>query len=262
MLPAIDITTDYHVHTRLCHHASGEMEEYVQSALEKGLHKIIFLEHFEIGITYFESTWLSSDDFVYYQDEGERLQHKYKNDIDVGIGVEVGYNPAYVEDTLSFLDTYDWDWVGLSYHFLKSESDGYDANLVSRRKVNIETLDRIGTDKVVSLYLQTLIEAADAIPANMVCHLDAVLRHHPYISFSPQHHNLFKMLLKKMAKNNLSLEVNTSGFPIRGEPFPMISLLKEAVNLGIRLVPGSDAHRPADVGRHFDKLPSLQGNIV
>lgn len=251
----IDLNTDYHVHTRLCHHASGEMEEYVQAAVEKGLKRIIFLEHFEIGITYFETTWLSRDDFVFYQTEGHRLREKYQQDIEVGIGVEVGYNQDHVEETLSFLKTFDWDWIGLSYHFLKSE--GFYANLVSRRQINLDALGKIGVDKVITIYLQTLLQAAEHIPANMLCHLDAVLRHHPEISFSSQHHALFRELLEKMAKKKLALEVNTSGFPIRGEPFPSLTVLKEAVDLGVPLVPGSDAHRPSDVGRHFDELANL-----
>jgi histidinol-phosphatase (PHP family) len=252
----IDITTDHHVHTRLCHHASGEMEEYVQAAIEKGLNRIIFLEHFEIGITYFESTWLSRDDFVFYQTKGHRLREKYTPDMEIGIGVEVGYNPDHVEETLEFLQTYNWDWIGLSYHFLKSE--GFYANLVSRRQTNLDALGKIGVDKVITIYLQTLLQAVEQIPANMLCHLDAVLRHHPQISFSSQHHALFSELLERMVKKKIALEVNTSGFSIRGEPFPTASVLNEAVNLGVPLVPGSDAHRPGDVGRHFDELVNLQ----
>jgi len=251
----IDITTDHHVHTRLCHHASGEMEEYVQTGIEKGLNRIIFLEHFEIGITYFESTWLSRDDFVLYQTEGHRLREKYQQDIEVGIGVEVGYNPDHVEETIEFLQTYEWDWIGLSYHFLKTEE--FYANLVSRRQTNLDALGKIGLDKVITNYLQTLLRAVEYIPANMLCHLDAVLRHHPEISFSPQHQGLFRDLLEKMVKKKMALEVNTSGFSIRGEPFPALTILKEAIRLGVPLVPGSDAHRPGDVGRHFDKLVDL-----
>ncbi|MBC8316576.1 MAG: histidinol-phosphatase [Desulfobulbaceae bacterium] len=255
LLPSIDITTDHHVHTRLCNHAVGEMEEYVKAAVEKGLRKIVFLEHFEIGINYFESTWLTRDDFLFYQEEGQYLQEKYRKDIEVGIGAEVGYNPDHVDETLAFLQTFDWDWIGLSYHFLKT--DGFYANLVSKRQINLEALGAIGVDQVITMYLQALLQAVDQIPANMLCHLDAVLRYHPKIHFSSQHYALFRELLEKMVKKRLALEVNTSGFPMRGEQFPTLSILKEAVSLGVSLVPGSDAHRPVDVGRHFDQLPSL-----
>jgi HisJ family histidinol phosphate phosphatase len=55
----LDISEDGHVHTNLCHHALGAMEDYVQAAIDRGLRKIIFLEHLEAGIEYFESTLLT-----------------------------------------------------------------------------------------------------------------------------------------------------------------------------------------------------------
>jgi len=150
---------------------------------------------------------------------------------------------------------YEWDWVGLSHHFLKT--DGMYANLVSRRQANFDALGKIGIEKVVTTYLQNLLQALHVIPADMLCHLDAVLRHHPQILFSSHHYELIGKLLQGMARKNMALEVNTSGFPIRGEPFPSLSVLKQAVDIGLPLAPASDAHRPADVGRHFSALAEL-----
>ena len=76
MANIIDIYTDGHVHTSLCHHATGTMEDYVAAAIQKGLKHIVFLEHLEIGIQYFESTWLSEEDFSQYCQEGIRLKEK------------------------------------------------------------------------------------------------------------------------------------------------------------------------------------------
>ena len=39
------------------------MEEYVQAAIKLGLRRITFLEHLEAGIDYFETTWLSDENF-------------------------------------------------------------------------------------------------------------------------------------------------------------------------------------------------------
>ncbi len=85
---------DIHIHTRFCGHATGEMEEYVQAAIQKKLKKIIFLEHMEEGIRYFQGkTWLSEDDFDAYFAEGQRLRSTYAAEIEIGLGVECGYNP-------------------------------------------------------------------------------------------------------------------------------------------------------------------------
>ena len=98
----INTSVDGHVHTRLCHHAKGEMEDYVLAALGKNLDEIVFLEHLERGVIYFESTWLSNDDFRYYHEEGIRLKEKYRGKIKVGIGVEVGYNPQQCHELKDF----------------------------------------------------------------------------------------------------------------------------------------------------------------
>ncbi len=50
MTPLIDVSFDGHVHTRLCNHAVGEMAEYVEQAVQRGLTTIVFLEHLETAI--------------------------------------------------------------------------------------------------------------------------------------------------------------------------------------------------------------------
>mgnify|MGYP001764866673 FL=1 len=65
---------------------------------------------------------------------------------------------------------------------------------------------------------------------------------------------MIDILLSLVKDRRMCLEINTSGLPIRGEPFPSSPILRKAINLGIPLVAGSDAHRPEDVGRQFDRL--------
>ncbi len=253
----IDIKTDGHVHTRYCNHATGEMDEYVRAAITLGLDKIVFLEHCETRINYFESTWVSKDDFKLFFKEGERLKKKYSDLLKIGLGVEVGYNPKCVREIIEFLDCYEWDRIGISYHFLEADN-GQHINMVSRRKTNLDALKRIGIDKVISTYYHDLNEAVELLPGTVLCHLDAVLRHYPGpLQLTDKHNKLIRDLLLSVKREKMALEVNTSGFKLRNEPFPTVSLLKEAVKLGIPLAPGSDAHRPEDVGRCFDKLPDL-----
>ncbi len=59
----------------------------------EGLAGIVFLEHLECGIDYFERTWLTDDDFVIFRREADRLKEKYAGRIEVLCGIEVGYNP-------------------------------------------------------------------------------------------------------------------------------------------------------------------------
>ena len=257
--PVIDTTVDGHVHSRLCHHARGEMEEYVVSAIDRGLNKVVFLEHLEVGINYFESTWLTDADFDYYHAEGKRLQDKYKETITIGLGVEVGYNPRYLKQIQQKLALHAWDRIGISYHFFETSSRHY--NMVSRKQVNIDVLDQVGVDKVVNVYYQNLLEAVEKLPGQVLCHIDAVLRHHPEVLFTTEHYTRIDKLLEAVAKKNMVLEINTSGYKTRDEPYPSLAILKRAVNRKIPLVAGSDAHRPEDVGRYFDRLPELMRKL-
>lgn len=228
------------------------MEEYVRAALACGLEEIIFLEHLEKGISYFESTWLSEEDFSRYQVEGKRLQQRYAGKIRIGLGVEVGYNPRAVVELLDFLKRYQWDRVGISFHFYEIAGRHY--NVVSRRACNLDALAAHGIEKVVFDYFATLLEAIDLLPGTVLCHLDAVLRHYPDIRFSEAHQSMIRQILQAMQKKKLALEVNTSGIPLRSEPYPSLWIIEEAIALGIPLLAGSDAHKPGDVGRFFDRL--------
>lgn len=248
----INTKSDGHVHTRLCHHAVGEMEEYVVAAITKGLEELIFLEHLECGIRYPDDTWLSEEDFVTYRREGQRLQQVYGEKISIGLGVEVGYNPRRVGETLEFLKRYPWDRVGVSFHYY--EIDGHHYNVVSRRTINLEPLGNHGVERVISEYFATLREAIDVLPGTVLCHLDAVLRHHPEVHFTGAHQRQISDIFEGMLGKGMALEVNTSGFSHRGEQYPAREILEEAVASGVRLVAGSDAHKPADVGRFFDRL--------
>ena len=146
----INPKSDGHVHTHLCHHASGEMEEYVEAAIGKGLEELIFLEHLESGIRYPEDTWLSAEDFAAYHREDQRLRQAYGGRLRIGLGVEVGYNPKQVPAILDFLKQYTWDRVGLSFHYYEINDRHY--NVVSRRKANLEPLGRHGVERVGSRY--------------------------------------------------------------------------------------------------------------
>ena len=254
---AIDILTDGHIHTNMCHHAVGTMEEYVIAAMAKQLQRIFFLEHLEEEINYFQTTWLTEKDFDNYFAEGKRLQQDYADQIEIGLGVEVGYNPGCPEKIIERLQKRVWDRIGISYHFCRLPDQKQHLNLLSRKQTNIDTFQYYGTADILSRYFAALIEAVQLIPGDVLCHLDAGLRHYPRLSFEKSHLDQIEQLLNLLKQKNIALEVNTSGYDIRGNPFPMPNIIRQALELGITIEAGSDAHNPSEVGRHFDKLVEL-----
>lgn len=252
--PRIDILSDGHVHTRFCHHATGEMEDYVMAAVGKGLRQICFLEHMESGIDYLETTWLTEADFDLYFSEGRRLQQAYQGQIEIGLGVEVGYNPKGSDDLLKRLAGREWSRIGLSFHYSRIPGDRHHLNLVSRKEDNIRRAKDFGAEQLLDDYFTTLHEAVLHLPATVLCHIDAALRYLPGLSYSERHFKKIDQLLAAVKARNMALEINTSGLTVRGEPFPARSILRMAIEHEIPLVAGSDAHKPEDVGRHFDTL--------
>lgn len=255
------LQSDGHVHTRLCHHASGEMEAYVLSAIAKGLEQIVFLEHMEAGVDYFESTWLTEEDFDYYFREGLRLQEKYRGELQVLLGVEVGYSPGHSKELLQRLAARKWDRIGISYHFMPNPDGGHHLNLVSRKEKNIGAIAKHGCEEILHHYFRTLTEAVQILPGTVLCHLDAALRFQPGLTLDTTYLQPICTLLTAVKKKGMALEINCSGFRIRGEPFPTRFIVEEAIKLGIPLLPGSDAHNPKDVGRGFELLPDFLENL-
>ena len=248
----IDLGCDGHVHTKLCHHAVGEMEAYVAAALACGLEEIIFLEHFETGINYREATWLTADEFLFYHYECRRLAQKYEGRIRVGAGVEIGLNPLRIDEIRDFISGHEWAWVGLSYHYI--EENGEHLNMLSRKQENINRFAAIGHEKVLTRYFSDLCAALGLLKVDVVCHLDAPLRYCQGVHFTAEHWSLIDEILGEMARKKIALEVNTSGFAVRGAPFPGPAIIDRARRFGLKFVAGSDAHRPQDVGRFFDRL--------
>ena len=57
---------------------------------------------------------------------------------------------------------------------------------------------------------------------------------------------------------NLSMELNTSGYNHQTkEVYPSREIIEKCVKLDIGLTLGSDAHRPEEVGRHYDRALAL-----
>jgi histidinol-phosphatase (PHP family) len=254
MSPLIDTQFDGHVHTRLCNHAEGEMEDYVRAAIERGLRTMCFLEHLETEINYQPSCWLEDETFVEYFAEGARLKEHYQDQIEIRLGVEMGFNPLAVEAIQARLQHFPIERIGLSCHFHLYE--GRHLNLLSRRRQSLDILAELGPDQVLSTYLDTLTVAVATVNCDVLCHLDAALRHLPGISFNAEHKIQIGHLLDTVKTQETALEINTSGFDYRGSAFPAPWIITEALKRDIPLQAGSDAHRPQDVGRYFQDLPN------
>jgi histidinol-phosphatase (PHP family) len=238
---------DYHVHTSLCNHATGTMEQYVRAAVDKGLATICFLDH----LTFQEggrANAMVPREVPMYIYEARRLAREYHDRITVRVGLEVDFSPRHVEQCRGIVDTFDLDVVGSSVHFLDGE------DVVSGRSPWAS--GELAADAVYLKYLAVLESMLDYDYFDVVCHLDLPKKFNQRPSPSVLHG--FGDVLEKIRENDLAVELNTSGFhyPVK-EAFPSPDLLRRCAQLQIPLVTGSDAHAPESVGRDFDRARDL-----
>ena len=235
---------DCHIHTRLCGHAHGVMEAYVQRALEAGLKKISFLDHLtaeeaEKGYS------MTVEEIPLYFQAVQRLKYQYKGRIDVGAGLEIDFFPERFDDLVAATELFDFDVIGGGLHF----PGGIDIVTAASPLKN-----GMDADDAYAIYFKALEQMIDRGSFDFICHLDLIKKFGcrlPHRSFEKE----MDHILAKIKAANLAIEVNGSGFDhLPGESYPGGKIIKKCFDHGIDLTIGSDAHRPDQVGRGRQRI--------
>jgi histidinol-phosphatase (PHP family) len=240
---------DLHLHTPLCNHAAGGMEEYVSAGIEAGLVEVGFLEHLELGVTAERRTWMALEDFPIYWAEGRRLRQLYRGRIEVGVGLEVGINPDQVEQLLEIVHGRPWDHIGLSCHMIPHR--GRVINIASRSCV--QALEDADHREITLTYYRLLRDHLPAFRPDFVCHLDLPRKFMTDWADDPEVAAAALEVLDRMAAVGSALEINTSGYRWLGAPYPAAGIVRAARSRGVPLVLNSDSHHPDRVGADFDR---------
>ncbi len=114
---------NYHTHTWRCMHAQGDEREYVERAIEGGLKILGFSDHTPMPYPgeYRSPSKMRLDQLEGYVNTVLGLKDEYKNDIEIHLGLEVEYYPAYFEEMLEITGQYPIEYFLLGQHFLGNE---------------------------------------------------------------------------------------------------------------------------------------------
>ncbi len=238
---------DYHVHTMLCNHARGTMEQYVDCAVRAGLKEICFLDHLTLNENGLDLSMTPEEVPLYYY-AARRLQAAYKSRIKIKVGLEVDFTPGLSDSARRTAGQFDFDVIGGSVHFIGKQ------NLVSTNGENAKS--RKHDTAFYEDYLNLVDSMLDCDYIDMVCHLDIIKK---FGVIPPDwFYTRFEALLDKIAKTDKVLEINTSGshHPV-GEIYPSPFLLKGCRKRDIALCTGTDAHLPEQVGRGLGKATDM-----
>jgi histidinol-phosphatase (PHP family) len=248
---------DYHTHHARCGHASGDLEEYVQRGIEIGLEQLGLSDHMPLihvnPETYpFPGMAMSMEELPNYVEECLRLKEKYKDQIDLRMGLEGDYIEGYEKEIERIVRAYPWDYVIGSVHFL-GEWDISDSR-------QLEGWNGRSIVEVYHQYYDAVQKAARTGFYDYIGHIDVVKR----FDKRPEQDvvKLEKTTLDIIKEQGMAIELNASGLrmPVE-EMFPSRRILEYCYQNEIPLTMGSDAHQPARLSQNLDQARALLQDI-
>ncbi len=237
---------DYHIHTTLCNHASGDMEEYVERAIQLGLAEIGFSEHMPVMPE--PHLCLSYDNLPFYIYRVKSLQDRYSDRITIRLGGEIDMMPEKYGEIEKIISTYDFDYVIGSIHYLGD----WPFDQVQYRN----RFERDDLYQTYKRFFETVIRASKSGLYDIAGHIDNLKRmgYHPPEKIK----EFYYRAAESFKEMNVTVEINTSGYDYpAGETYPSTEYLKILREYDIPVTIGSDSHKPSHVGRHFDKAVAV-----
>jgi histidinol-phosphatase (PHP family) len=231
---------DYHTHTYRCGHAVGTAAEYVEAARARGLAGIGVCDHLPLVGRRDTELTMAASDLDDYVTEVLELRHAYPGY--VLLGIEADYEPETFEGVRALLESYPFDYVIGSVHFL--DGWAFDDPRNAAEWAGRDVLD------VYLRYFERVGEAAESGAFTILGHLDLVKKFGHRPPEPPQ--AAMQALVERVARTGMAVEINTAGLrkPV-AEMYPGPDLLGLLYRSGVPLAFGSDAHRPEEVGADF-----------
>ena len=234
--------TNYHTHTARCKHAIGEDEEYVKAAIKGGFKILGFSDH---------TPWAYKDGFVprirmEMKEFGEycasvrALREKYKDQIEILLGVEAEYFPEYMDSFTQMLKDYQLDYVIFGNHFYPDDQNGVYLGGVTNQ------------DEMLKLYVKNAIEGLETGLYSYLAHPDLFMRGRKV--FDELAKEASYQICNYAKQHDVVLEYNLEGARISKEDhnvfYPYQAFWEIASEVGNKVIVGVDAHNPYSLERH------------
>lgn len=248
----MSLPADYHMHTPLCRHASGEPAEYAAHAVKIGLTEIGFSDHSPMREDDFDNWRMRFDQLDEYVEKVRRVQKDFSG-LSVKLSLEVDYLPGHEDWIRELTGRYPWDYLIGSVHYI---SDTWAVD-------NPETLSKWKERdpyEVWTIYFDRLTKAADSGLFEIIGHADLPKKFkiYPKQDCTP----LFNRFLDTAQRKNVAIELNTAGLRKDcREIYPSRAFLQLAAQHKVPITFGSDAHAPAEVGSAFAEAIALARSI-
>jgi histidinol-phosphatase (PHP family) len=149
----------------MCHHAEGDLEDYIIEAIKKGLKVICFTEHAPLDFD--KDKRLSENEVQDYIKDINKFKKKYANKINILIGLEIDYLEDYEEKINKIIGETDADFYLGSIHFIPYCGDIYSV-------WDYEII--LSNEELQNEYFRLMIKAINSKLFDSISHPDLIFR--------------------------------------------------------------------------------------
>ena len=244
----MSLPADYHTHTPLCRHATGEPTELAAQAVRLGLKEIGFSDHNPMALDDFDDWRMRTAELDEYVRRVERARRDHPGLV-IKLALEVDYLPGHEDWIRDLAARHPWDYFIGSVHYV-SESWAIDNPATISEWKSRKPMD------VWTAYFERLTMAAESGLFEIIGHADLCKK----FCFYPAEDctQLFKTFLQAAKRRGVAVEINTSGLRKEcKEIYPSARIVHLAAQLGVPITFGSDAHAAKEVGLNFAEAVQL-----
>lgn len=248
-----EILSNFHTHTTFCD-GKNTAEEMVISAINNGFSSLRFSGH---GKTPHDLSYCITDTKGYIA-EIKRLKEKYKNDIQIYLGVE--------EDISSLQNRKDFDYIIGSNHYFRI---GNSLSHVDHSPECFEESLNAFSGDIIALsqnYYENFCDYIIKRKPDIIGHFDLITKFdEPDCIFlnNEEYKDLAEKYLFEVLKADCFFEVNTGAISrgYRTSPYPSIDLLHTLKKNGGKLVLNSDSHSANSLDCFFKESKKMLKDI-
>ncbi len=252
----MSILTDFHTHSSFSGDCDTPMEHMIEQAICLGMSHLCITEHFDPDYPVREGETIDFNlDIKAYREKFLNLKEKYKKNITLLWGVELGLQVHILPFLSRFVQENPFDFVIASSH-LCNGGDPYYPDFFEGRS----------EESVYEEYFLSILENVKRFHEyDIYGHLDYIVRYGPNkdaLYSYEKYRDVYDSILKTIIASGKGIELNTGGvkYGLR-DLHPTFEVLKRYKELGGEIITlGSDAHTPENLQNHFTRAKDVLKN--
>ncbi len=244
---------DLHIHS-LFSDGSNSPEEIVVSAINQGLRKIGFSDH---SYTPFDESYcIKKEKIQEYKNTIIELKDKYKDKIDVLLGIEQDY---YSSENID-----DYDYVIGSVHYIKVDNNYIPVDESPEILTNAAKKYFDGDIyKLIECYYETVADVISKTGADIIGHIDLITKFNEqnclFDEYEERYVAAYKKACDKLIKTDKVFEINTGAISRKYKtiPYPSKQIYNYLKNNNATFILSSDSHSKDTLCYKFEEFKHL-----